>query len=154
MNIPTLKISILGTVGAVGAAIAELLGGWTGALQTLLIFMGIDILTGIMVAFIFHSSPKTENGGVESNAMFKGLCRKIVILFIVIMAVRLGQLIEKEYIKNIIIIAFIGNEGVSIIENAELMKIKNLGLITWLVTHVKDIANSAMEKLIGADKDD
>lgn len=33
-------------VGALGSAIASLYGGWDAALQTLIIFMGVDYITG------------------------------------------------------------------------------------------------------------
>ena len=37
-------------VGALGAAFASLFGGWDAALQTLIIFMAIDYITGLIVA--------------------------------------------------------------------------------------------------------
>lgn len=43
-----------------GGAIASLLGGWDTALQTLIIFMAIDYITGLIVAGVFHTSPKTK----------------------------------------------------------------------------------------------
>ena len=47
-------------VGALGAAFASLFGGWDAALQTLIIFMAIDYITGLIVAGVFHASPKTK----------------------------------------------------------------------------------------------
>ena len=37
-------------VGALGAAIASLYGGWDAALQTLILFMAVDYMTGLIVA--------------------------------------------------------------------------------------------------------
>ena len=45
-------------VGALGAAFASLFGGWDAALQTLIIFMAIDYITGLIVAGVFHARPK------------------------------------------------------------------------------------------------
>ena len=67
-------------VGVIGGAIAGLFGGWDTALQTLVIFMAVDYITGLIVAGVFHTSPKTKTGTLESRAGWKGLCRKGVSL--------------------------------------------------------------------------
>lgn len=110
-------------VGAVGAGISTAFGGWTSAMTTLLIFMGIDYLTGLMVAGIFKRSQKTQNGALESRAGFKGLCRKGVMLLIVLVACRLDIELHTTYIRDAVCIAFIVNETLSITENALLMGI-------------------------------
>ena len=76
-------------IGVVGGFIASLFGGWDAALITLVIFMGIDYFTGLIVAGVFHNSNKTENGSLESLAGWKGLCRKGVTLLIVLVGCRL-----------------------------------------------------------------
>ena len=63
-------------IGAIGSMIASLFGGWDASLQTLVIFMAIDYITGLIVAGVFHASPKTETGTLESRAGWKGLIRK------------------------------------------------------------------------------
>jgi Holin family. len=45
-----MKNEICAAIGIVGGAIASLLGGWDTALQTLIIFMAIDYITGLIVA--------------------------------------------------------------------------------------------------------
>ena len=110
-------------VGIVGSTIASLFGGWDTALITLIIFMGIDYLTGLIVAGVFHNSEKTESGKLESRAGWKGLCRKGVTLLIVLLACRLDMLIGSSFIRDAVVIAFIVNESLSIIENAGLMGI-------------------------------
>ena len=108
-------------IGIIGSFIAGLLGGWDTALITLITFMAIDYITGIVVAGIFKKSPKSENGALESRAGFKGLCRKCMIILFVLIAYRLDIMIGTDYIRNAVIIAFITNEVISIIENAGLM---------------------------------
>ena len=108
-------------VGAVGGFIATMFGGWSEALITLIIFMSVDYITGLAVAGIFKKSKKSESGALESRAGFKGLCRKGVALMIVLVAVRLDIVMHTSYIKDAVIIAFIANEAISIIENAGLM---------------------------------
>lgn len=118
-----MKEVILGIIGAVGGFIASLYGGWNSALTTLIIFMAIDYITGLMVAGIFKKSDKTETGALESKAGFKGLCRKGVILLIVLVACRLDMVIGTNFVRDATVIAFITNETISIIENAGLMGI-------------------------------
>ncbi len=86
-----MKKGICTAVGVVGSAIAAAFGGWDQALVTLVIFMVIDYLSGLIVAGIFHNSRKTENGALESRAGWKGLCRKGVTLLFVLIAYRSGS---------------------------------------------------------------
>lgn len=116
-------------VGAVGGFISMAFGGWSEALVTLIIFMSVDYITGLAVAGIFKKSKKSENGALESRAGFKGLCRKGAALLIVLVAVRLDIIMNTSYIKDAVIIAFIANESISIIENAGLMGIPVPGVI-------------------------
>ena len=108
-------------VGAVGGFVAMAFGGWSDALITLIIFMSVDYITGLAVAGILKKSKKSENGALESRAGFKGLCRKGVALLIVLIATRLDIMMNTTYIRDAVVIAFVANEGISIIENAGLM---------------------------------
>lgn len=125
-----LKITILSWFGIIGTFIASLFGGWTTSLTTLCIFMLIDFITGIVVAGVFHTSPKSKNGGLESKSGFKGLCRKCLILAFVIIGYRLDLALGSTYIKDGVCIAFIVNEVISIIENAGLMGVPLPKVIT------------------------
>ena len=108
-------------VGALGAAIASLYGGWDAALQTLILFMAVDYVTGLIVAGVFHKSSKSETGALESKAGWKGLCRKGMTLGIVMMAALLDRIMGTAYIRDAVVVGFIFNESLSILENAGLM---------------------------------
>lgn len=110
-------------VGVIGSAISSLFGGWDAAIITLIIFMAIDYITGLIVAGIFHNSQKSEFGALESRAGWKGLCRKGVTLLVVLVATRLDIVIGSNFIRDAVVIAYIANETISIIENAGLMGI-------------------------------
>lgn len=113
---------IVSTVtGLVGGFITTLLGGWTYGMTTLCIFMAVDYISGLIVAGVFKKSQKTDSGALESRAGFKGLCRKCMALFIVLMAYRLDLMIGTDYIRDAVVIAFCVNESLSIVENAGLM---------------------------------
>lgn len=117
----TIKATILAIIGIVGGAITNLLGGWDMALQTILIFMAVDYVTGLVVAGVFKNSTKTETGALESKAGWKGLCRKGMTLLIILVAAQLDKVTGTEVIRNAVIIGYIANEALSIIENAGLM---------------------------------
>lgn len=134
-----MKSNILySTVGVVGGVIAAMFGGWSDALITLIVFMSIDYATGLIVAGVFKKSKKSESGALESRAGFKGLCQKGVALLIVLVAVRLDIVMHTSYIKDAVIIAFIANESISIIENAGLMGIPIPGVIAKAIDVLKE----------------
>ena len=108
-------------VGALGGVIASLFGGWDAALQTLIICMAVDYITGLIVAGVFHASPKTKTGTLESRAGWKGLCRKGMSLLIVLVACQLDAVMGSSFVRDAVVIGFIANETLSIIENAGLM---------------------------------
>ncbi|WP_314163379.1 phage holin family protein [Lachnoanaerobaculum gingivalis] len=140
-----MRASILySTVGAVGGFIATVFGGWSDALVTLMIFMSVDYVTGLIVAGIFKKSKKSESGALESRAGFKGLCRKGVALLIVLVAVRLDIVMQTTYIKDAVIIAFIANEAISIIENAGLMGIPVPSIIAKAIDVLKKNSDEKM----------
>lgn len=114
---------IKAVIGILGASIASLFGGWDTAMVTLLIFMAIDYISGLIVAAVFKKSPKTETGALESRAGFKGLFRKGMTLLIVLIACRLDLVMHTNFIRDAVVIAYIVNESISIIENAGLMGI-------------------------------
>lgn len=118
-----MKEGICTGIGAVGGIIAAAFGGWDEALVTLIIFMVIDYVSGLLVAGVFHNSKKTESGTLESRAGWKGLCRKCVTLLFVLIAYRLDLAIGVNYIRDAVIIGFMANELISIVENAGLMGI-------------------------------
>ena len=116
-----MKQTVCSTLGVIGSAIASLFGRWDAGMATLIFFMAIDYLSGLVVAGVFHKSKKTENGSLESRTGWKGLCRKCMTLVLVLVAYRADITIGTSYIRNAVIIAFIANELISITENAGLM---------------------------------
>ena len=100
---------------------AEIMGGWDTGLQTLIIFMAIDYISGVTLAAFFKCSKKSKNGGLSSKSGFAGLAKKGMQLLIVLVAYRLDIMTGHNFVRTAVIIAFTVNEAVSIIENAGLM---------------------------------
>lgn len=118
-----MRAALCTTIGVIGSGIAALFGGWDVSLQCLLWFMAIDYISGLIVAGVFKKSNKTDAGGLESRAGFKGLCRKAAVLALVLMAHYLDMVIGTAFARDAVCIGFIVNEGLSILENVGLMGI-------------------------------
>lgn len=116
-----MKDYICAIAGAIGSTITFLLGGWDSALATLIIFMSVDYISGLLVAGVFKNSTKSLTGALQSKAGFKGLCKKCMTLLFVLIGYRLDIALSINYIRDAIIIGFMTNELISIVENAGLM---------------------------------
>lgn len=128
---------VCGVIGMVGSFIASMLGGWDAGLQTLVVFMVIDFVSGMVVAGVFKKSPKTKTGALDSNTGFKGVCKKCMILVFVLIGYCLDMSLGVDYIRNLVIIAFIANELISITENAGLMGLPIPPVITNAIDILK-----------------
>ena len=73
-------------VGITAGVLSWLVGGFDTPILALLICMGADYATGLIVAGVFHASPKTSGGGLDSRVGWKGLARKFVTILIVVVA--------------------------------------------------------------------
>lgn len=140
-----MKQTICTALGAVGSAIAAAFGGWDAGLATLLTFMALDYISGLMVAGVFRNSPKTNTGTLESRAGWKGLCRKCMTLVFVLAAHCLDWVIGTNYIRDAVIIAFIVNETISLAENAGLMGVPLPAVITKAIDVLQKKSGSEVE---------
>lgn len=137
-----MKNAVLSVIGAVGSFIAAALGGWDSAVITLVGIMAIDYVTGWLLAVVFKKSHKTESGGYSSAIGFKGLVKKFMILLLIVVANMLDQQIGGSYIRDGACIVFIGNEAMSILENAGLMGIP----IPKAITDALDVLNNTQSQ--------
>ncbi len=131
-----MKDSVCAAVGFGVGMISWLLGGFDTPILALIICMGADYVTGLIVAGIFHTSPKTKSGGLDSQVGWKGLARKFVTVLIVVVANLADVLLGLHYIRDAVVAAFCANECISILENAGLMGIR-----------IPRVLTEAMEKL-------
>lgn len=141
-NFLSAKGTITASLGVVGGAVASMLGGWSMALETLVTLMILDYISGFVLGKVFEKSPKSPCGGLESNAGFKGLCKKGMMLVIVVVAYRVDVLAGSNFVRNATIIGFCSNEMLSVIENAGLMGIPMPKVLTKGVEALSDIGES------------
>ena len=94
-----------------------LLGGFDIAIQSLLIVIVIDYLTGIASAIY--------NKKLSSKMGFKGIIKKFCYLLVVALSVVIDNLLgQSGLIRSLVIYFFVANDGLSIIENMAEMNIK------------------------------
>ena len=132
------KAAFIAATGAAGGVIAELFGGWNSDITTLVIFMIVDYITGLIVAAVFKRSRKTDSGALSSKVGFVGLCKKGVMMLVVLVAHRLDLLVGTDYIRTAAVIGFCCSELVSIVENAGLMGVPLPGVIIKAIDILKN----------------
>lgn len=115
-----IKFSALVCASGVGGVLSSLWGGWDVLLKALLIFMVTDYITGLCVAALGKSN-KSLTGHITSNAAFTGLIKKVAEILLVLVAAQLETVTGTEIIRNMVVMFFIGSEGLSIIENTGLL---------------------------------
>ena len=114
---------IKGGLAWVGGAFMYLVGGFDLFLEGLLMLMVIDYILGVTIAGVFHRSPKSCNGGLNSNVGFLGLFKKITGILFVVIAVEMQKVTGIPGVREGVILALTINELVSIIEHAGVMNL-------------------------------
>ena len=120
-----MRTAALAVTGASISIISTLFGGFDMLLQTLVVFMVIDFVSGWLAAAVFKCSDKSPTGRLSSKAGFQGLVKKGAAFMIIIVAVYLDVLLGTSSLaRDATIIALALNELLSIIENMGRMGIK------------------------------
>lgn len=121
MKIENIKGLVLAGAAALGTFVTDMLGGWDVPLKVLVGMMAADYITGVMVALFWKRSNKSKTGALDSRAGFKGLCRKGVMLLLVCVGSLLDKVTGGQFIRTAVCLFFVGNEGLSLLENLGLM---------------------------------
>lgn len=109
-----IELRIMAVFSAVGAAFSFLVGGVDKLLTALLIFVVLDYVTGLIAAW--------KTASLDSKKGFEGIKRKVVMFLIVIMAHWIDAgVFGVSTCRSMVIFAYLGNEGLSIIENLDRM---------------------------------
>ena len=133
-----MKVKFCSIVGVIGSSVMAFVDKGGAALETLVIFMIIDYITGISVAVFWRRSGKTKRGLLKSEAGWRGLCKKGMILGFVLIGNRLDILQDTNYVMNTICIGYAMNELISIMENAGLMGIPLPAVIQGIIEVLLD----------------
>jgi len=120
--------------GFIATISISFLGGFDTPLKILFIFIGLDILTGIMKGIYLKE--------ITSKISFKGGIKKICILILVGMGVFLDEYLNMNIVRNLVIGYYIGNEGISILENFGNMDMPMPKLLREILVQIKDKNNN------------
>lgn len=106
-----INISKIG-IATIGGVLGRLIGNMDGLLYTLVIFVILDYVTGLMVA--------VKEKKLSSEVGFVGIAKKVLIFFLVIVANMLDlHVLGGDGIARMAVVFFyLANEGLSITENA------------------------------------
>lgn len=129
-------------VGLIGGTVSQLLGGFDNLIQTLIMFMTIDILMGVMFSLILKRSGKSVTGAYNSSIFIQGIFKKFGVLVCIIVAVRINMLLGVTYIRDGACIIFIVNEGLSILEQVGNTGVKVPKLLTDSLDVLRQKADS------------
>ncbi len=95
----------------IGGAIAGWAGGWDALLSTLCMLMVVDYITGVIRGIIDKK--------LSSRVGFTGILKKVLIYCIVILAAQIQAAVVPQLpLREMTIMFFVANEGLSILENA------------------------------------
>lgn len=102
-------ISIL--IGIVGGYLSHWLGGWDVLLRTIVFLAVLDYVTGLIKGIYLKK--------LSSEIGFKGLLKKIVMFIVIAVAFVIQELIGGTIpLREVVIMFYIANEGISLLENA------------------------------------
>ncbi len=118
INLASLKAKFIFVIGfgTIGTFLLDAFGGWHTDITTLVIFMALDYILGI-VAGLFGKSDKTLYGGLSAHVAFLGIVKKIITLMMIMVCHRMDLLIGTDYIRSTAIIGFCVTELLSMMEN-------------------------------------
>lgn len=119
-------------LGLFNSAIGYLLGGFDTMLISLLVFMIIDYITGIIKAIIDKK--------LSSKIGYIGICKKFLILLVIVVSTILDRITGlNNSIRYLVIGFYLANEGISILEN-----VVEIGIP--VPEKIKDILNNINEE--------
>lgn len=143
-------------IGAVGGAIAAAFGGWVPLMSILFALNIMDYVCGMVLALVFHKSSKTESGAASSREGFKGICRKAGIWVLVLLGHFADYALGIHFLRDAIVVAFIVNEMVSVIENVGSMGVPIPAVLTKAIDALQRTATKVGQQLdeIAPERDD
>ena len=134
-----IQIIINSIAGAVGAVLGFMYGEVTGLFWALIAFMALDYITGVVVAIIEKR--------LSSEIGFRGLAKK----FLILVFVAVGHIADTYILggtpaaMSAVMLFYMANEGISIIENAAALGLPVPKKLTNIMEQIKNKSESEEE---------
>ena len=131
-----IQIIIDSIAGAVGAVLGFMYGEVTGLFWALIAFMALDYITGVIVAVIEKR--------LSSEVGFRGLAKK----FLILVFVAVGHIADTYILggtpaaMSAVMLFYMANEGISIIENAAALGLPVPKKLTNIMEQIKNKSES------------
>lgn len=122
------QISII--FGIAGGAIVSFLGGLDGLITTLIALMVLDYVTGVLKS-IYNKKLSSEIG-------IKGIIRKVLMLIVIGVTWLIQNNLGIPAIREMVIMFFIANESISLLENIAQMGIKIPNKLTSILLQLRE----------------
>ena len=122
------QISII--FGIAGGAIVSFLGGLDGLITTLIALMALDYVTGVLKS-IYNKKLSSEIG-------IKGIIRKVLMLIVIGVTWLIQNNLGIPAIREMVIMFFIANESISLLENIAQMGIKIPNKLTSILLQLRE----------------
>lgn len=146
MDANAIKNGVLAAFAFIGSFVANALGGWDASMQVLVALMVADYITGVLVAAVWQRSNKSATGALDSEAGFKGILKKGMILVLVWLGVLLDAATGANYIRTAVVLFSIGNEGISLLENLGLMGVPFPAFMKRALEALRDQGDKGRDK--------
>lgn len=134
-----IQIIIDSIAGAVGAVLGFMYGEVNGLFWALIAFTALDYITGVIVAIIEKR--------LSSEVGFRGLAKK----FLILVFVAVGHIADTYILggtpaaMSAVMLFYIANEGISIIENAAALGLPVPKKLTNIMEQIKNKSESEDE---------
>lgn len=124
---------------AFGGVIGGFIGGMDGFLYTLIAFVVIDYVTGIMCAIVEKS--------LDSEVGARGIFKKVLIFMLVGIAnmIDVNVIGQGAILRTAVIFFYLSNEGVSILENAGRLGLPIPSKLRAVLAQLRDDAEGEQE---------
>ena len=127
-------------MGAIAGGIGGfLLGQWDLPLKVLFTAMVLDYISGMLKAFYL--------GEVSSRVGYKGLIKKVGILFTIVVANLTDLILGLTIFRSAICVFFCMNELVSVLENVSLIGVPIPDILTNKLIQTKDMSMKKEEEI-------
>lgn len=122
--------TVNGLFALIGTTIASALGGWDLTLKVLVSIVVLDYITGVIIAILEKK--------LSSEVGFRGLFKKMMIFALVYVAVLLDSATGTDFVRTLVIMFYIANEGISVLENAGRLGVPYPAALKNILIQLKD----------------
>lgn len=131
------NVKVNGILSGIAFVLSGLFGGVDQLFITLVYMIVIDILLGLIYSF--------KESVFKSRIMYEGIIRKVVMFIMIALAVRIDITTNQHVIRDTVVMFYIANEGLSIVENCILLGVPFPDFIKKLFAEWKEKTNNGGE---------